>query len=118
MASSCRALDVWRCSCSLRGCVALEPTHCEALTNRGDLLERFGRLDEALACFDAIDTIRPDSSSNLFNKGSVLQKLGRHKEALAAYEEAARRGPPDAETNSIEAMSFKARAPRRSARCL
>jgi len=38
------------------------PTHCEALTNRGALLERFGRLDEALACFDAIDTIRPDSS--------------------------------------------------------
>jgi len=27
-----------------------------------------------------------------------LQKLGRHKEALAAYEEAAQRGPPDAET--------------------
>ena len=87
--------------------------------NRGALLERFGRLDEAVACFDAIDTIRPDNSSNLFNKGSVLQKLGRHKEALAVYEEAARRGPPDAETELNRGNVLqKARAPRRSARCL
>ncbi len=35
---------------------------------------------------------------NLFNTGSVLQRLGRNKDALAAYEEAARIGPLDAET--------------------
>src|ERR1700730_15936903 len=58
------------------------PDHCEALTNRGALLERFGRLDEALACFDSIETIRPGDSY----KGSVLQKLGRLENAFAAYE--------------------------------
>jgi tetratricopeptide (TPR) repeat protein len=62
------------------------------------LLERFGRLDEALACFDAIEALTPGDSANL-----VLQKLGRHKEALAASEEAARRGPPDA----VEGMFSK-----------
>ena len=59
----------------------------------GDVLDRLGRLDEALAVVQRLATRDQDCHQAHNNAGSLLTRLGRHEEAQAAYTTAARLAP-------------------------
>ena len=61
--------------------------------NLGGLLQEQGRLDEALAAFDAALTLDPDYAEAQFNRGVVLQHQGRLDAAIEAYKQSLRLRP-------------------------
>lgn len=66
---------------------AVDPTFTAARVQRAILLSReLGRHDEALAEFDALLALQPDSGEILLNRGLALQANGRFQEALADIE--------------------------------
>lgn len=64
------------------------PGHTDLCNNRGVVLQELGRLDAALASFDAALTANFDFPPALFNRGTALLKLGRPAQALAAFDQA------------------------------
>ncbi|SDW76328.1 Tetratricopeptide (TPR) repeat [Amycolatopsis xylanica] len=62
--------------------------------NRGQVLAMMGRLEEALADYQAVIEVDPEFSEHHFNVGNLLRQLGRHTEALRAYEHALSLDPP------------------------
>lgn len=72
------------------------PVFAALWTLKGICLNRLGRKDEALRCFDAAVEINPGYGEAWNNKGSVLDDFGRLEESLAAYERAVALNPKDA----------------------
>ncbi len=68
--------------------LALEPSHLEALANRGSVLGTLGRFAEALADYRRALTLSPNHAMLLFNQGNALSRLGRLDEALESYNRA------------------------------
>ena len=65
----------------------LDPSLREARLDRGIILYReMGRLDEALADFDALLAEDPDYGPARLNRAMVAQERGQYKEALADLE--------------------------------
>ncbi|MGD9538131.1 MAG: tetratricopeptide repeat protein [Alphaproteobacteria bacterium] len=60
---------------------------------RGNALQAQGRLDEALASFDAAIALAPALTGAYFNRGNLLDRLKRYDEAIASYEQAIARDP-------------------------
>ncbi|MDP2600163.1 MAG: tetratricopeptide repeat protein [Deltaproteobacteria bacterium] len=58
------------------------------LTNRGAVLKKLGRDEEALAAYDKAIAIDPNYAYAHNNRGNVLEKLGRDQEALASFDKA------------------------------
>jgi tetratricopeptide (TPR) repeat protein len=58
------------------------------LNNKGVVLSRLGRYDEAIDAYDRALNINPDYSIVWNNKGVVLSRLGRYEEAIDAYDRA------------------------------
>lgn len=52
------------------------------------ILAEYGRNEEALAGFENLIKLQPDSAVNWIGKGQVLSTLKRHQEALLAFEKA------------------------------
>lgn len=52
----------------------------------GDVLQRAGRFDEAIAAFAAALELDPDSATAHYDLGVTYDRLGRGEEAVAAYE--------------------------------
>ncbi len=61
--------------------------------NKGLVLYKLGRYQEAVNAYDEALTIDPDYVPSLLNKGSALHKLGRYQEAVNAYDEVLSRDP-------------------------
>src|SRR5262249_35124295 len=74
------------------------PRAGEAHNNRGCVLEKLGRWEEALASFEAALALRPDSSDALHNRGNVLLALSRHADAVASYDRALALAPHRVDT--------------------
>ena len=55
---------------------------------RGNAQQALGRLDEALASFDAAIALAPEQAGAYFNRGNLLDRLKRYDEAIASYEQA------------------------------
>jgi tetratricopeptide (TPR) repeat protein/ADP-heptose:LPS heptosyltransferase len=68
--------------------LTLKPKFAEAFAGRAMVLQRLGRLLEALQSFEEILTLRPHDPVTLFHKGVIQQSLGMMDEALIAYEKA------------------------------
>jgi tetratricopeptide (TPR) repeat protein len=69
--------------------LSLAPAHHDARFNRALLLQKLGRLDEALADLDAIAAAARPSDPRVHSaRGSVLRDLGRLADAAAAYDAA------------------------------
>ena len=60
--------------------LSARPDFAEAHSNRGSVLERLERLDEALTSYDRALALRPDYPTALYNRGNVLKALKRHDE--------------------------------------
>src|SRR3989338_4169712 len=70
------------------------------LLNRGNVLEKLGRNEEALAAYDKALAIDPKYAFAHYNRGNVLEKLGRDQEALAAYDKALAIDPNNASAHN------------------
>ena len=77
-------------------------------SNRGSALRALGRLEEALASYEAALRLRPDLAEACYNRGTVLQELGRLEEAVTAYDAALRIKPDYAEAHSNRGNALKA----------
>ena len=64
--------------------------------NRGILLAKAGRHEEAVAQFDKVNDMRPDISNSYLNRGASLDELGLHEEAITAFTRAAELDPDNA----------------------
>ena len=63
----------------------LKPDYGYAYYNLGIVLDRTGRVDEALAALRRAVDLMPDSSMVHFQLGLALEKKGHVNEAVAAY---------------------------------
>ncbi|MGE5287699.1 MAG: tetratricopeptide repeat protein [Micromonosporaceae bacterium] len=61
---------------------------CSLLANRARLLTAGGRLEDALACQEALVALDATYGEYHFERGNLLHLLGRDDEALAAYSKA------------------------------
>ncbi|CAM3428966.1 tetratricopeptide repeat protein [Stackebrandtia soli] len=62
--------------------------------NRAQVLGGLGRVEEALADYDAVIDVDPNYPEYHFDRAALLRRLGREVEALADYDEAIRLSPP------------------------
>jgi tetratricopeptide (TPR) repeat protein len=65
--------------------------------NQAQVLAGLGRLEEALASYNAVIARDPHYDEYYFDRAAILRRLGRHPEALADYDTAIRLSPPFAE---------------------
>ena len=68
--------------------ISIKPDYEVALNNRGHVLQKLGRFDEALADYNKVLSLKPDCEVALNNRGNVLQELGRFDEALVDLDRA------------------------------
>lgn len=62
--------------------------------NRAQVYAGLGRLEDALADYDAVIVEDPNYAEYYFDRGNLLRRLGRDTDALADYETAGRLSPP------------------------
>lgn len=89
-----RQVGFWRDSETLfQRALAVVPDNTTAYINLGAVLERQGRLEEALTNYLAALRLEPGRAATHNNLGNVLDGLGRHAEAIEHYHEALRLKP-------------------------
>ena len=84
----------------------LEFESANAWYEKGKILNRLGRLEEALEAFENVVSINPEDSDGWYNKGVILTKLGRTEESLEAYHEASRLNPESSDQAKLEGIDF------------
>ncbi len=80
----------------------LNPNQFNAYLGMGRLLEKEGKLDDAIANYSRSVAITP-SESGYLRLGHALEQAGRRSEALAAYQEAMKIDPDSAEASAAVA---------------
>lgn len=82
------------CDAALRDDTLAIGDRAATLVNRGIVRMQAGRLDTALADFEAAITLRPETAEAYVNKGIALLRSGnRDKEAVASLSEGIARNP-------------------------
>ncbi|RMF45056.1 MAG: tetratricopeptide repeat protein, partial [Deltaproteobacteria bacterium] len=74
-------------------CLRIDPEFGMARNNRGNLLLKLGRLDEALACFDALLAESSDLAIAHYNRACVMARKRQVREAVRSLEQAIAREP-------------------------
>lgn len=59
-----------------------------AWVRTGAALADYGRLEQALECYDSALRLRPDDTGTMVSRGLALTELGRFQEALDAFDDA------------------------------
>jgi tetratricopeptide (TPR) repeat protein len=77
--------------------LAKAPDYAEGHNNRGAVLQKLARYDEALASYDRAIALKPGYANAHFNRGATLKKMGRYDEALTSYDQAIALNPAHAE---------------------
>jgi tetratricopeptide (TPR) repeat protein len=70
------------------------------------ILAEYGKNEEALAGFDKLIALQPDTAVNWIGKGQVLSALNKHKEALSAFEKANFLDPKRFDVYNMKAMEL------------
>ena len=76
--------------------LSLEPNHAAAHFNKGFVLDKLGRYDEAAASYERAVELEPDNAKAYNNRGVALARLERYDDALEAYERAIALRPNEA----------------------
>ncbi len=79
----------------------------ETFNNLGVLLRRFGRLDDAIACYRRAVSKRADYPLALSNLGIALQEQGNHQEAISCLVKAIELKPGFADGHNHLAMALE-----------
>ena len=66
----------------------MKPDYAEAWSNKGIVLNKLNRFDEALAHYDKALGLKPDYAEAWSNKGVTLNELKRYDDAIAKYDKA------------------------------
>ena len=69
----------------LRRALLIDPRSPEVRSELGLALGAAQQLDEALACFDKLISLKPDFAEAHYNRGNVLLAIGRFDEANASF---------------------------------
>src|SRR5262249_1597151 len=64
------------------------------------ILERFERLEEALAAYDRALILNPNNQAALLHRSKLLTKLGQHAKAALSFERLLARSPNNAEAHN------------------
>ena len=70
--------------------LGLDATNVEALVKKGGALEKLGRADEAIVCYDRAIELNSSATIAYLQKGGLFNRLARYDEALQCYEQALR----------------------------
>lgn len=76
------------------------PQEAVVHNNRGALLQKMKRHNDALAAYDRAIALKPDYANAHFNRGTLLKLLSRSNEALASFERAITLKPDHAEAHN------------------
>lgn len=75
--------------------IKTEPAVILCLGNRGDVLHKLGRYEEALADYEAALKFQPENTTYLHKRAQILQKLERVKESVTAVKEHKSKSPSE-----------------------
>lgn len=78
-----------------RKAIELCPSYTEAHNNLGDVYEKQGRFEEAIAKYKKTITLRPDAPYPYFGLGDIYAKTNRPKEAVEWYKKGLKYDPND-----------------------
>jgi tetratricopeptide (TPR) repeat protein len=87
--------DIAKASEAIGQALARAPYHPEYLYVQGRILERQGKLDDALGAFQRTVLVNPKESDAYFEMGAIYQQRGQRSEARAAYLKAVEISPED-----------------------
>jgi protein O-GlcNAc transferase len=91
-----------------RQAIALQPDLVQAHNNLGDVLQRQGRLNDALISYQEAIRIQPDYPYTYHNLGYFLHQKGKFTEAIEAYKKALKIKPDFAITHNNLGNTLKA----------
>ena len=75
--------------------------------NRGIVLSRMGRLEEAIKSYDFATVVEENFTAAWYNRGNVLARLSRFDEAIVCYQTALNGEPKDAATLYNLALAYR-----------
>ena len=75
--------------------VAIWPDYAEAHRNLGDVFQKSGELEKAVASYEQVRRLRPGDAGLLFDLGKILYVWGRHRDASACFRQAVAIRPDD-----------------------
>ncbi|GHT44668.1 hypothetical protein AGMMS49965_20760 [Bacteroidia bacterium] len=87
--------DVDKAKIYAESAIFLNPNNPRAWHNKGFLLEKLNKKEEALQCYDNSIEINPDNWGAWNNKGTLFSKLDRDDEALKCYDKSIAINPDD-----------------------
>jgi tetratricopeptide (TPR) repeat protein len=87
--------DIEKASDAIGQALDRAPYHPEYLYVQGKILEKQGKLDDALGAFQRTVLVNPKESDAYFEMGAIYQQRGERADALAAYEKAVEISPDD-----------------------
>jgi tetratricopeptide (TPR) repeat protein len=87
--------DIAKASEAIGQALARAPYHPEYLYVQGRILEKQGKLDDALGAFQRTVLVNPKESDAYFEMGAIYQQRGQRSEARAAYLKAVEISPED-----------------------
>jgi tetratricopeptide (TPR) repeat protein len=87
--------DVEKASDAIGQALQRAPYHPEYLYVQGKILEKQGKLDDALAAFERTVLVNPKESDACFEMGAIYQRRGERAKARAAYQRALEISPDD-----------------------
>jgi tetratricopeptide (TPR) repeat protein len=82
------------------------PQDSEAWRNKGTILHRQGKFDEAIMAYDMAIKINPQDANAWGHKGTVLDDLGKSDQAIKAYDKAIEINPQDADAWSNKGLNL------------
>ena len=66
----------------------LDPVLIAAWFNKGNTLEKLGRYDEAIECYNKAILLDPNNAGIWYSKGLTLTKLKRYEESIEYFDKA------------------------------
>jgi tetratricopeptide (TPR) repeat protein len=79
--------DIWKNELTLWTDVTEKaPNNARAWYNKGNVLEKLGKHEEAMRSYDNAVEIQPEYYNAWNNKGNVLHKLGNYEEAIKCFD--------------------------------
>lgn len=91
------------------------PNDADAIANLGAILQKQGKLDEALAQYQKAESIDPSNINTRINVGTLYQQKGDYRTAVIAYDSVLILYPDNIQANLYKAQSLAAQGENKAA---